>query len=58
MHIGLVMTESVPEADLEYAEDVIVIGVSKAFTNFSLSGSYPRQAPVHNPYFSTLIIFV
>jgi hypothetical protein len=23
-----------------------------------LSGSYPRQAPVHNPYFSTLIIFV
>jgi hypothetical protein len=65
MHIGSAMTENVSEADLKYAEvtkeyeeDVLVIGVSEAFTNFSMSGSYPRQALVHNPYFSAINIFV
>ena len=47
MHIGSVMTENVPEADPEYVEvaekneeDVLVIGVPEAFTNFSMSDSY------------------
>jgi len=59
------MTENVPEADPEYAEvaeeyeeDVLIVGVPEAFTNFSISGSYPRQAPMHNPYFSAIIMFV
>ena len=46
------------EVDEEYEEDVLIVVVPEAFTNFSLSGSYPRQAPVHNPYFSALIMFV
>ena len=65
MNIGSAMTENVPEPDLEYAEvaeayeeDVLIVGVPKAFTNFPLSGSCPRQAPVHNPYFSALNMFV
>jgi hypothetical protein len=65
MHIGSAMTEIVPEADLEYVvvaeeyeEDVLIISVLKAFTNFLLSGSCLRQAPMHNPYFSTVIMFV
>jgi hypothetical protein len=44
------MTENVPEADPEYAEedekyeeDVLVISVSEAFTNFLMFGSYPRK---------------
>ena len=55
MHIGSVMTEIVSEADTEYTEvaeeyeeDVLVVGVPKAFTNFSMSSSYRRQTPVHN----------
>jgi len=47
------MTDNVWEADQEYAEvaekyeeDVLVAGVPEAFINFSMSGSYPRQAPV------------
>ena len=50
------MTGNVPEANPEYAkvaeeheEDVLVVGVLEAFTNFPLS--CPRQAPVHNFYF-------
>jgi hypothetical protein len=39
----------------EYEEDVLVVGVAEAFTNFLMSGSYPRQATVHNPYFSAII---
>ena len=65
MHIGSVMTEIVSEADTEYTEvaeeyeeDVLVVGVPKAFTNFPLSGSFLRQTPVHSPYFSALIMFV
>ena len=57
------MTENMPEADPEYAEvakeyeeDVLVVGVPKAFINFPLSGSYLRQALMHNPYFSALIL--
>ena len=59
------MTKNVPEVDPEYAEvaeeyeeDVLVVGVPKAFINFPLFGSYLRQALVHNPYFSALIMFV
>jgi hypothetical protein len=59
------MTENMPEADPkygevaeEYEEDVLVVGVPKAFTKFSMSSSYLRQAPVHNPYFSVIIMFV
>jgi hypothetical protein len=59
------MTENVPETDPEstkmteeYEEDVLVIGVPEAFTNFSMCGSYLRQTPVYNPYFSTIIMFV
>jgi hypothetical protein len=59
------MTENVPEADPEYAEvaeeykeDVLVVDVPVAFTNFLMSGSYLRQSPVHNPYFSAIIMFV
>ena len=59
------MTENVPETNLEYVEvaeeyeeDVLVVGVPKAFTNFPLSDSCLRQAPVRNPYFSALIMFV
>jgi hypothetical protein len=65
MHIGSAMTKNVPEVDLKYAEvteeyeeDVLIVGVPKAYTNFLLSSSYPRLAPVHNPYFSALIMFV
>jgi hypothetical protein len=65
MHIGSVMTENVPKADPEYAEvaeeyeeDVLIVGVPKAFTNFPLFGSCLRQASVHNLYFSALIMFV
>ena len=46
------------EVDEEYEEDVLIVVVPEGFTNFSLSGSYPRQAPVYNPYFSALIMFV
>jgi hypothetical protein len=56
------MTENVWEADLEYVEeaeeyeeDVLVDGVPEAFTNSSMSGSYPRQAPVYNPTFQQLL---
>jgi hypothetical protein len=63
MHIGLAMTEKVPEANSKYTEvaeeheeDVLVVGVPKTFTNFPLSGSYLRQAPVHNPYFLALFV--
>ena len=52
------MTENVAEADPEYRENVLVVGVPEAFTNSLLSGPYLRQALVHNPYFSTLIMFV
>ena len=48
------MTENVPEADPkyvevaeEYEEDVLIASVPEAFTNFSMSGSYPTQAPMH-----------
>jgi hypothetical protein len=65
MHIGSAMTENMSEADLkyvevakEYEEEVLVVDVSKAFTNFLLSSSCPRQAPVHNYYFSALIMLV
>ena len=65
MHIGSTMTENVWEADPEYAEvaeqyeeDVLVAGVPKTFTNFSMSGSNPRQAPVYNPYFLAIIKFI
>jgi len=63
MHIGLAMTGNVPEANPEYAkvaeeheEDVLVVGVSETFTNFSLSSSCLRQASVHNSNF--LAVFV
>jgi hypothetical protein len=43
------MIENVPEANSKYTEvaeehekDVLVVGVSKTFTNFPLSGSYLR----------------
>jgi hypothetical protein len=53
------MTENMPEVDPEYAEVVeVIVGVSEAFTNFSTSNTYPRQTPMHNPYFSAIIIFV
>jgi fluoride ion exporter CrcB/FEX len=42
----------------EYEEEVLVIGVLEAFTNFSLFSSRPMQAPLHNSYFSALIMFV
>jgi hypothetical protein len=58
MHIGSAMAENVPEGDPEYVEDVLIISVPKAFTNSLLSGSCPRQAPVHNLYFTALIMFV
>jgi hypothetical protein len=65
MYIGSAMTENVPKADLEYVEvaeeyeeDVLIIGVPKAFTNFPLSSSCLRQALLHNPYFLALIMFV
>jgi hypothetical protein len=52
------------DRDLEYAEvaekykeDVLIVGVLKAFTNFLLSHSCLRQAPGYNPYFSTLTMF-
>ena len=64
MHIGSLMTENVQLTDPKYAEvaeeyeeDVLVVGFPEAFANFSFSGSYPR-APVHNPYFSALIMLV
>jgi hypothetical protein len=55
------MTENVPEADPTYVgvaekydEDVIVIGVPEAFTNFSMSGFYPRKPRCITPLlFST-----
>jgi hypothetical protein len=53
------MTENMPEVDPEYAEVFeVVFGVPEAFTNFSMSDSYPRQTPMHNPYFSAVIMFV
>jgi hypothetical protein len=58
------MTENLSEADLEsaemteYEEDVIAVGVPKAFTNFLICGSYLRQALMHNLYFSEIIMFV
>ena len=49
VHIDSVMTVNVPEADPEYAEvaeeyeeDVLVVGVPKAFTNFPVFGSCLR----------------
>ena len=49
MNIGSAMTENVPEADPEYAEvaeeyeeDVFVVGVSKAFTNYLMFDSCLR----------------
>jgi hypothetical protein len=58
MHIGSAMTENVPKAGPEYAEDVLVVGFPESFTNSLLSSSCPRQALVHNFYFSALIMFV
>ena len=52
------MTENVTEVDSEYGEDVLVVGVPEAFTNSLLSSPYLRQALMHNPYFSVLIMFV
>jgi hypothetical protein len=53
MHIDSSMTENVPEADPKYAEVAeVVVG------DFSMSDSYPRQAPVHSPYISAIIMFV
>ena len=59
------MTENVPWADPKYAEvakeyekEVLVVGVPGALTNFPLFGSCTRQDPVHNSYFSGLIMFV
>jgi hypothetical protein len=64
MHIGSAMIENIIEVDPEYAEvaeeyeeDILVIGFPEAFNNFPLSGSCPR-GPVHNPYFSAIIMFV
>jgi len=45
------------EADPEYANDILVVIVPQAFTNFLLSGS-SQPSLVHNPYFLTLIMFV
>ena len=52
------MTENVLEADPEYAEvaekyeeDVLVIGVPETFTNFLMSGSYPRKPQCIIPTF-------
>jgi hypothetical protein len=46
--------ENVQEANPEYTEvvevyeeDILIAGVPEAFNNFSISGFYPRQAPVH-----------
>jgi hypothetical protein len=62
MCIGSVMTEIMPDADTEYMEvaeeyeeDVLVVGVSKAFTNFLLSGSFLRQARCITPTFQHLL---
>jgi hypothetical protein len=53
------MTENMPEVDPEYTEVVeVIVGVSEAFTNFSMSNTYPRQTSMHNSYFSAVIIFV
>jgi hypothetical protein len=58
MNIGSAMTENVLEADSEYAEvaekyeeDVLIIAVLKAFTNFLMSGSYPRKPRCITPTF-------
>jgi len=58
MNIGSAMIENVAEADPEYVEvaekyeeDVLVIGVPEAFTNFSMSGSYPRKPRCITPTF-------
>jgi hypothetical protein len=65
MHIGSAMTENVLEADPKYAEvaeeyeeEVLIIGVLEAFTNFLSFSSRPMQAPLHNSYFLALIMFV
>ena len=57
MHNGSTMTENVTEADPKYAEvakeyknEVLVVGVPKAFANFLLLSP--------NSYFSALIMFV
>ena len=57
------MTENVQLTDPKYAEvaeeyeeDVLVVGVPEAFANFSMSGSYPRQALVHPRTFQQLYI--
>jgi hypothetical protein len=64
MYIGSAITENMREVDPEYTEvaeeyeeDVLIISFPKAFTNFLLSGSCLR-APVHDPYFSAIIMFV
>jgi hypothetical protein len=57
MNIGSAMIENVPEANPAYvgvAEkyDEDVIGVPEAFTNFLMSGFYPRKPRCITPYFS------
>ena len=63
--IGSAMTKHVLEADPKYAEvaeeyeeEVLIVGVPEAFANVLLSNSCLRQAPMHNPYFLALIMFV
>jgi hypothetical protein len=50
MNIGSAMAENVPKAGPEYVEvaekneeDVLVIGVPEAFSNFLMFGSYLRK---------------
>ena len=45
MHIGSAKIENVPEADPEYAEDVLIVGVPEAFTNFLLFQFLPMASP-------------
>ena len=58
------LVRNVPEADSEYEEvaekyeeDVLVIGVHEAFTNFSMSSSYPRKPRSITPTFRYFFSF-
>jgi len=60
MHIGSVITENLKYTEVakEYEEEVLVVGVPKASTNFDRFLPKAEPAKVHNSYFSTFIMFI
>jgi hypothetical protein len=58
MYRGSAMTESMLEVDPEYMEDVLVVDVLEAFTDFHCLVLVQEMFWCITPYFSVVIMFV